>query len=352
MRSLRARRKRSAPANSGSTSTTRVAVDSSPRLIARSMSVFVNAFVSDRTRKTSSVRISRPLSRSAQPIASWSATSPWRPSITTAPSYRPLSMSPSIAATSRSRASVSSPAPVACAVTRSPPSFGGRRLVQNSASGLVDLASLRREDVPLGAELVEALAVRVARARVTGVAVERVPVVGHLHRAVGALAAAEQRALRAARGLRRAARRLGRPGGGAGAVAGALRALVGLEEVEGPALVVDEERAERGAVAGLDRRRVAARRDGGGGRVRAAVRAARGLRRAAATAGRHEGGDGEEEGYDCEAQAHDASLQMSGGSSVEDVHRRRSFPALRLGSGTPPHPGGPACWGCGSRRCG
>src|SRR5215218_9893065 len=37
--------------------------------------------------------------------------------MTTAPSYMPASMSPSIAAVSRSRASLSSPAPVACAVT-------------------------------------------------------------------------------------------------------------------------------------------------------------------------------------------------------------------------------------------
>src|SRR4051794_27386725 len=45
---------------------------------------------------------------------------------------------------------------------------------------LVDLLATRGEDVPLGAELVEALAVRCASLRVARVVVERVAVVGDL----------------------------------------------------------------------------------------------------------------------------------------------------------------------------
>src|SRR5689334_22793527 len=52
-------------------------------------------------------------------------------------------------------------------------------------SVLVDLVAGRRQDVPLGAELVEALAVDVARLGVGHVRVEGVAVVGDLSGAVG-----------------------------------------------------------------------------------------------------------------------------------------------------------------------
>lgn len=67
------------------------------------------------------------------------------------------------------------------------PSRGGRC----GRSGHVDLLARWREHVPLGAEALERLAVRVARVAVLGVEVQRMPLVGDLGAAVGACDRAE-----------------------------------------------------------------------------------------------------------------------------------------------------------------
>src|SRR6478752_10709551 len=109
------------------------------------------------------------------------------------------------------------------------------------------------DHVPLGAEGVEALALGgPALAGVADERVERVLVVGHLGRAVGALDRPEQGGLRARAGLGRTLGQQGRPVLGAGARAGALAALVLLEQVERVGLAIDDDPAER-ARAGLDR---------------------------------------------------------------------------------------------------
>src|SRR6185436_12688203 len=109
---------------------------------------------------------------------------------------------------------------------------------------LTDLVAGRREDVPGRPELARILAVRVAGLRVTHVVVERVAVVRHLVLAVRARGRPDQGGLRSGAGPGRAARRERRPGDRAGAVAGALRPRVLLEEVEGAALRVHQDLAE------------------------------------------------------------------------------------------------------------
>ena len=91
----------------------------------------------------------------------------------------------------------------------------------------VDLLACGGDDPPGGAELVDALARRLARLLIADEVVERVMVVGHLELAVLALRRAEQRGADAVAGDRLAVRRERRPERGARAVAGARRALSG-----------------------------------------------------------------------------------------------------------------------------
>src|SRR4029453_8541132 len=125
-----------------------------------------------------------------------------------------------------------------------------------------DPAAAGGEDVPLGAELVQPLTCGVPRLAVAGVVVERMPVVGHLGAAVVAPGAgAEQGTGHAGAGAWGGVAEVRRPRAGAGAVAAGHARLVRLEQVEGPALSVDQELPQPGAV-GLDDcgRRGAARR--------------------------------------------------------------------------------------------
>src|SRR4051812_31568892 len=98
----------------------------------------------------------------------------------------------------------------------------------------LDLVAGGREHVPLGAEVIAALARRLTGRTVAGEGVQRVPVVGHLGRAVAALDAAELRSGQARPGGRPALRRERGPHARARATARARLALVGLEQVQGP----------------------------------------------------------------------------------------------------------------------
>src|SRR3954452_18061471 len=102
------------------------------------------------------------------------------------------------------------------------------------------------QPVPLGAELVDPVALGVALLRVAGVQVERMAVEDDLSGAVVALQGGEHRGRNAGAGLRRPLGRDRRPCLGAGAVAVGLVALVLLEQVHGPPLGVDEDLAELG----------------------------------------------------------------------------------------------------------
>src|ERR1700750_1051036 len=99
-------------------------------------------------------------------------------------------------------------------------------------SAVVDLAAARSEDVPLGAELVEALAAGVAGLRVARVGVYRVAGVGPLGLAVGALGRAQLGRGHPATGDGLARRRQRRPDARAGARAGARRPLFLLQQGE------------------------------------------------------------------------------------------------------------------------
>src|SRR3954453_20134070 len=104
----------------------------------------------------------------------------------------------------------------------------------------VDLASARREHVPLRAELVQALAGVLTGLGVGRVAVERVAVVGDLERPVAALGGPELGRVHAGAGLGLTRGRGGRPQARAGSVAGAHGSLVRLEQVKRASLAVDE----------------------------------------------------------------------------------------------------------------
>src|SRR3954447_2857419 len=110
---------------------------------------------------------------------------------------------------------------------------------------MVDLASGRREDVPLGAELLEPLALRVTGLLIGRVVVERVPGVGHLALAAGARDQTDPRRRDAALGLRLRVGVERRPEAEAGARAIAHVRLVRLEQVERAPVGVDEYLAER-----------------------------------------------------------------------------------------------------------
>src|SRR5206468_3689966 len=105
---------------------------------------------------------------------------------------------------------------------------------------IVDLLARRREDVPLGAELVEALAGGVAGLLVGRVVVERVAVVGHLLLPAGGRDRADFGGGDPALRLRRSVRRQGRPDAQARVRAVAHVVLVGLEQVERASVGVDE----------------------------------------------------------------------------------------------------------------
>src|SRR2546423_3898965 len=105
----------------------------------------------------------------------------------------------------------------------------------------LDRPAVRADEVPAVSELVDVLALRLAgRARVGGVVVERVAVVGHLHVAVRALDRPQRSVLDAHASLRRSRCLERRPDGSAGAAAVALAALVLLEQVDTVPLPVDE----------------------------------------------------------------------------------------------------------------
>src|SRR3954452_12352343 len=110
------------------------------------------------------------------------------------------------------------------------------------------------DDPPRGAEAVAALPGGLAGLGVAGEGVERVAGVGDLARAVRALGRAQQRGLGRAAGLGRGGGRQRRPCLRAGAAAGARGALVGVPEVEGAAVGVDEERAQRAGLGAHGRR--------------------------------------------------------------------------------------------------
>src|SRR5919204_3185011 len=112
---------------------------------------------------------------------------------------------------------------------------------------------MRRQRVPLGTELVEPFAGRIARSRVASVGVERMAVVGRFRRTVAALGGAELCGGHAGAGLRLRSRDDWRPCARAGAGAAALVALVLLEQVQRATGRIDEDRAEPG-LAGVDSR--------------------------------------------------------------------------------------------------
>src|SRR5712691_3818538 len=149
--------------------------------------------------------------------------------------------------------------------------LSGPRVAWLCALATVDLLAGSREDPPRGAELVDTLARRLAGLPVGDEVVERVTVVGDLELAVLPLGGAEQGGAHAVSGDRLPLRDERRPEGGAGAVAGALRALVLDEVVEGDSLAVDQDAAERrlrdhdccAASAYARRERLASHRRGG-----------------------------------------------------------------------------------------
>src|SRR5437867_11464110 len=105
----------------------------------------------------------------------------------------------------------------------------------------VDLLACGREHPPRTAELVHALTGRLAGLAVGDEVVERVAAVGDLELSVLAFRRTEQRCADALARDRLAGRDQRRPEGGTRAVAGARRALVLDEVVEGDPLAVDED---------------------------------------------------------------------------------------------------------------
>src|SRR4029078_7750932 len=103
---------------------------------------------------------------------------------------------------------------------------------------MVDLVACRREHVPLGAELIQALALGVAGLLVADVVVERVAAVGHLLLSTGARDRSDLGREHSALGLGFGPRGQGWPDAEIGARAVAHIGLVGLEQVEGLALRV------------------------------------------------------------------------------------------------------------------
>src|SRR6266536_2145688 len=109
----------------------------------------------------------------------------------------------------------------------------------------MDLLACSREDPPRCAELVDALACRLARLPIGDEVVERVAVVRDLELAVLPLRRAEERRADTVSGYRLPLRRQRRPEGGARAVARTRRAFVLDEVVQRDSLAVDENASER-----------------------------------------------------------------------------------------------------------
>src|SRR5436190_2715853 len=113
-------------------------------------------------------------------------------------------------------------------------------------SAIVDLVAGRREDIPLGAELLQALAGRVPGLLVGGVVVERVTVVGHLPLPACCRDRPDLGGEDSGAGLRLLVREQGRPEAQARAGAVAHVRLVGFEQVQRAPVRVDEDLPERG----------------------------------------------------------------------------------------------------------
>src|SRR6476469_8151557 len=113
-------------------------------------------------------------------------------------------------------------------------------------SVIVDLPSGGREDVPLGAELIQPLSVGVARPAVADVVVERVLCVGDLAPAVRPADRSDLRARCAGTHVRVRAGDQSGPHAEACARAPARAGLVALEELEGAAAAVDKDPSKRG----------------------------------------------------------------------------------------------------------
>src|SRR2546430_7416395 len=127
-------------------------------------------------------------------------------------------------------------------------------LIRTRRGRLLDLLASRCEHIPTGAEGRAAFTVGVPRLGVADKGVERVTAVGHLGGAVAPRGRAQQRRRRATGRVGGAVRGYRRPRLCAGARAGRLRADVGLEEVEGLAIPVDQDLAETTALDGNGRR--------------------------------------------------------------------------------------------------
>src|SRR5262245_9238082 len=124
---------------------------------------------------------------------------------------------------------------------------------------VLDLLAGGAQRVPLGAEVVQALAVGLSRLRIADVPVRRVACVGDLLAAVRAPGGSQQPLLDATPCDRPAVRQQRWPVGGARSGAGAPMTLVLLEQVERPASAVDDDATEARA-AGADPGRLRAAR--------------------------------------------------------------------------------------------
>src|SRR5713101_199934 len=122
--------------------------------------------------------------------------------------------------------------------------LAGVRSTWLGALAMVNLLTCSRDDPPRAAELVDALARRLARLPVADEVVERVTAVRDLELAVLALRRTEQRGADTGTGDRLALREERRPERRARAIANARRALVLDEVVERDSLAVDENAPE------------------------------------------------------------------------------------------------------------
>src|SRR2546423_5355736 len=120
--------------------------------------------------------------------------------------------------------------------------------------GSADLVSVRPDDVPWGAEVVDPLPGRISGIVIGDDVVQRVAGIRHLGRAVVAPRRAEQRCVGARPGLWRTTSEDWRPVGRARAVARGYIALVRLEEVKSVAVAVDQDLAQRRVLRHRDRR--------------------------------------------------------------------------------------------------
>src|SRR5580704_381036 len=120
----------------------------------------------------------------------------------------------------------------------------GRSAACILVTGALDLVPGGRERVPSRAELVEALAARLAWLRVADVVVEGMAVVGDFRGPIRPAGRAQQGGGRPVSRLGIATGGEGWPHLGAAAIAGRFAALVLLEQIEGSALPVHEDRTQ------------------------------------------------------------------------------------------------------------